>query len=128
MRPFAKQLVVVLVASWVVVGYPLYLWWGHDVLVAAAVGCAICTLNATAYAAIALWGMKRNSRTFMIVMFGGMGVRILIMLIFFFLALKLAKLHVFGLTLSMFLFYVVFQILEIRLFIGRPSDEDHANA
>ena len=128
MRSFAKQIVVILVASWGVSGYPLYLWGGMDVLIAAGVGCAICTLNATAGAGLALWGMGRDNRTFMMVIFGGMGIRLIIVLVSFLIALKLAELHVFSLTLSMFLFYVVFQILEIRLFTGRPSGDDRTNA
>ena len=67
--------------------------------------------------------MRRDNRTFMTVVFGGMGIRLIIVLIFFFVALKLVKLHVFSLTLSLFLFYVVFQILEIRFFVGRPPDK-----
>ena len=120
MRNFVKQIAAVLLVVWILGGYPIYLWKGTDVLIAAGIGCAICTLNALAGAWLALWGMRRDNRTFMTVVFGGMGIRLIIVLIFFFVALKLVKLHVFSLTLSLFLFYVVFQILEIRFFIGRP--------
>ena len=123
MRSFVKQIAIVLLVTWGLGGYPLYLWKGTDVLIAAGVGCAICTLNALAGAWLALWGMRRDNRTFMTVVFGGMGIRLIIVLIFFFVALKLVKLHVFSLTLSLFLFYVVFQILEIRFFVGRPPDK-----
>ncbi len=121
MSAFAKQVAAILLALWGLGGYPLYLWQGMDVLIAAGVGCAICILNATAGAWLALWGMQRDNWAFMTVVFGGTGVRLIIVLIFFFLALKLVKLHVFSLTLSLFFFYVVFQILEIRFFVGRLS-------
>ena len=123
MRNFVKQIAVVLLVAWVLGGYPLYLWKGTNVLIAAGVGCAICTLNALAGAWLAMWGMGRDNRTFMTVVFGGMGIRLIIVLIFFFVALKLVKLHVFSLTLSLFLFYVVFQILEIRFFVGCSPDK-----
>ncbi|MCE2434148.1 MAG: ATP synthase subunit I [Candidatus Latescibacteria bacterium] len=123
MRHFVKQIAVVLLVAWVLGGYPLYLWKGTNVLIAAGVGCAICTLNALAGAWLAMWGMGRDNRTFMTVVFGGMGIRLIIVLIFFFVALKLVKLHVFSLTLSLFLFYVVFQILEIRFFVGCSPDK-----
>ena len=123
MRNFVKQIGVVLLVAWVLGGYPLYLWQGTNVLIAAGVGCAICTLNALAGAWLAMWGMGRDNRTFMTVVFGGMGIRLIIVLIFFFVALKLVKLHVFSLTLSLFLFYVVFQILEIRFFVGCSPDK-----
>ena len=128
MNALVKQIALVLLASWVIGGYPLYLWGGREVLIGAGVGCAICSLNAFAGAGLAQWGMGRDHRTFMMAMFGGMGVRLIIVLISFFIALKLAKLHVFSLTLSMFLFYVVFQILEIRLLARRPSGEELPNA
>ncbi len=123
MRSFVKQIAIVLLGAWVLGGYPLYLWKGTNVLIAAGVGCAICTLNVIAGAWLAMWGLRRDNRTFMTVVFGGMGIRLIIVLIFFFVALKLVKLHVFSLTLSLFLFYVVFQILEIRFFVGRPPNK-----
>ena len=83
MSSFIKQIAVVLLVAWVLGGYPLYLWQGTNVLIAAGVGCAICTLNALAGAYLALWGMRRDNRTFMTVVFGGMGIRLIIVLIFF---------------------------------------------
>lgn len=126
MSAFVKQIAIVLLASWVLGGYPLYLWGGLDILIAAGVGCAICALNVTAGACLALWGLRRDNHTFTMVVFGGTGVRLIIVLLFFFLGLKLAKLHVFGLTLSLFFFFIVFQILEIRFFIGHSSDKANA--
>ena len=123
MIPFAKHVGLALVVIWAIGSYPLYALGGADMVKAAAFGCLICTVNALAGGALTLWGLTKEQKTFMIVLFGGMGIRLFIVLIFFFLALKLAELHVFSLTLSLFLFYVVFQILEIRLFTRRPSGE-----
>ena len=75
MRSFVKQIAAVLLVVWILGGYPIYLWKGTDVLIAAGIGCAICTLNALAGAWLALWGMRRDNRTFMTVVFGGMGIR-----------------------------------------------------
>ena len=123
MRSFAKQIAAILLVVWGLGGYPLYIWRGMDGLASAGVGCAICALNAIAGAWLALWGMRRDHRAFMRVVFGGMGVRLIIVLIFFFVALKLVKLHVFGLTLSLFFFYVVLQIVEIRFLVKQMSDK-----
>ena len=54
---------------------------------------------------------------------GARGFASLLYCFSFLLGLKLAKLHVFGLTLSLFFFFIVFQILEIRFFIGHSSDK-----
>jgi len=120
---FAGQAGLVLVVIWGIGSYPLYVCGGFDVVRSAVVGCLICTINGLVGGGLALWAMGKDHRTFMMVLFGGMGIRLVLVLIFFFLALKLAELHVFSLTLSLFLFYVVFQVLEIRLFIRRPSGE-----
>jgi hypothetical protein len=113
---FVKGILVLLVVSWCVCGYPLYLWKGPEWVLAAGVGCIICTVNALVGGGVALWGMNKSQTVFFAAVFGGMGVRVFLVITFFLIALKLAKLHVFGLTLSLFLFYVMFQILEIRFF------------
>lgn len=116
---FVKYMAVILAVVWGLGGYPLYVAKGSDWVIAAAVGCAICTANALVGGGLALWAMDKNQTTFLLAVFGGMGLRMLVVVAVFFAALKFGKLHTFGLTLSMFLFYVMLQILEVRLFAGR---------
>lgn len=106
---------------WVIGGYPLYLWGNKDLVVAAAAGCAICLLNALIGGGIGLWAKDKGHRTFMLAVFGGTGLRLGIVLILFLIGFKLVKLHLFGLTLSLFLFYILFQILEIQFLTGRSA-------
>jgi hypothetical protein len=124
---FVKTMGIILVVVCGVGVYPLYVWKGPDWVVAAAVGCAICTLNALVGGGVALWAMNKNHTTFFAAVFGGMGLRIFIVVTFFLIAVKVVKLHIYSLTLSMFLFYVIFQILEIRLF-ARCSSGDTQRA
>ena len=124
---FVKYMGIILVVVCGVGAYPLYVWKGSDWVVAAAVGCAICTVNALVGGGVALWAMDKKQTTFFAAVFGGMGLRLLVVVTLFSVAVKLVKLHSFSLTLSMFLFYVIFQILEIRLF-ARCSSGDTQRA
>ncbi len=118
---FAGHLGLITVLIWVVGGYPLYLWGGQDLLLAGVAGCVICAVNTLAGGGIAIWAKGKDQKTFLKAVFGGMGIRLFIVLILFFIVMKLVKLHLFGLTLSLFLFYIVFQILEVRFFVGSQS-------
>ena len=120
---FAKQLIVGTTILWVVVGYPMYVWGNSEILIASLVSCAICAVNALVGGWIALWAKGKDQATFLKAVFGGMGIRIFIVLILFFSIVKLAKLNVFSLTLSLFLFYVLFQILEIHFFVKKSSND-----
>lgn len=120
---YAKQLILGTTILWLVVGYPMYVWGNQEILIASLVSCAICAVNALVGGGIALWAKGKDQTTFLKAVFGGMGVRIFIVLILFFGIVKLAELNVFSLTLSLFLFYVLFQILEIRFFIGTSSSD-----
>jgi len=106
---------------WVMGGYPVFLWGGKEVLVAAGYGFGISFVNALLGGWISLWAIDKSHSIFMQAVFGGMAIRMFIVLCLFFITIKLVELHVFGLTLSLFLFYVVFQFIEIRFFAGRPS-------
>lgn len=120
---FAKQLVLGTVVLWLVIGYPLYTWGGSDLLMSAMVSCLICAVNALVGGWIAWWAKGKDQNTFLKAVFGGMTIRLFIVLILFFSVVKLAKLNVFSLTLSLFLFYILFQILEIRFFTKQSSGE-----
>lgn len=120
---FAKQLILGTIILWIVIGYPVYAWGSQDMLIASMVSCIICSVNALTGGGIALWAKGKDQSIFLKAVFGGMGIRLFIILILFFSALKLAKLHAFSLTLSLFLFYILFQILEIRFLTGQSSSD-----
>ena len=118
---FAKQLVIGTVVFWIIFGYPLYAWGNQDLLVASMVSCLICAVNALVGGWLAWWAKDKGQTTFLKAVFCGMTIRLFIVLILFFSIVKLAELNVFSLTLSLFLFYILFQILEIRFFASQSS-------
>jgi hypothetical protein len=120
---FVKQLIIGTLVFWLLVGYPLYVWGSQELLIASMVSCLICAVNALVGGGIAWWAKGKGQSTFLKAVFGGMGIRVFIVLVLFFSVVKLAKLHVFSLTLSLFLFYILFQFLEIRFFATQSSGD-----
>lgn len=118
---YLLRLCAVASLTWLIGGYPAFLWGGADVLIAAGYGFGISFVNALVGGWISLWALDKNHSIFMQAVFGGMAIRLVIVLSLFFITIKLVELHVFGLTLTLFLFYVLFQFTEIRFFARRPS-------
>ena len=58
---------------------------------------------------------------FLKTLLGGMALRMIAICVVFVLITKLTELPVIGLGLSLFLFYIIYQTLEIRFLTGRES-------
>lgn len=118
---FAKQVVAILIAAAILGGYPLYVYWGVEMVRAAAVGCGIGALNALAGGLSAIWSFDRPQSVFLKALLGGMVVRMLVVCVGLVLLIKFTALSVYGLVFSLFLSYLLFQILEIRFFVRRAA-------
>ncbi|MDE2889846.1 MAG: hypothetical protein OXR72_16710 [Gemmatimonadota bacterium] len=118
---FARQVGAVLIAAAILGGYPLYVYWGVDMVRAAAVGCGIGALNALAGGLSAIWSFDRPQPVFLKALLGGMVVRMLVICIGLVLLVKFTTLSVYGLVFSLFSSYLLFQILEIRFFVKRAA-------
>ena len=118
---FVKQVGLVLIGALVAGGIPLYAYADAAAVRAAAVGCGICTLNVLVSCLSISWAFEKPYPVFLKVLFGGMAVRLVAIGAIFYLLVGFTAIHVAGLTLSMVLFYVLFQILEIRFLIGHLS-------
>ena len=118
---FAKQVGAILIAAAILGGYPLYVYWGVEMVRAAAVGCGIGALNALAGGLSAIWSFDRPQSVFLKALLGGMVVRMLVVCVGLVLLIKFTALSVYGLVFSLFLSYLLFQILEIRFFVRRAA-------
>ncbi len=118
---FAGQVGIVLTAAAILGGYPLYVYWGVEMVRAAAVGCGIGALNALAGGLSAIWSFDRPQAVFLKALLGGMIVRMLVICVGLVLLIKFTALSVYGLVFSLFLSYLLFQILEIRYFVRRAA-------
>ena len=115
---FAKQVVLVLVGSLVLGGYPLYTYAQADVIWAVGVGCGVCTLNVIVGCISIFWTFEKPHGVFLKVLFGGMVLRLILIGLAIFILITLTNIHILGLVLSLFVFYFTFQVLEIRFLIG----------
>lgn len=118
---YARQVGAVLIAAAILGGYPLYVYWGVDMVRAAVVGCGIGALNALAGGLSAIWSFDRPQPVFLKALLGGMVVRMLAICVGLVLLIKFTALSVYGLVFSLFLSYLLFQILEIRFFVKRAA-------
>ncbi len=101
-----------------VAGALVYAFGTGDMLIAAAVGALLSTLNALAGFLAIEYAFDKSYTTFLKAVLGGMGVRMVVMLGALLALILLLRVHAVALTLSMLGFYLVYLILEI-VFIQR---------
>ena len=118
---FARQVGAVLITAAILGGYPLYVYWGVEMVRAAAIGCGIGALNALAGGLSAIWAFDRPQPVFLKAVLGGMVIRMLVICVGLVLLIKFTALSVYGLVFSLFASYLLFQILEIRFFVRRAA-------
>ncbi len=116
---FFKQIGITLGIAFVLLAYPVYARWGREVLLAAAIGCGISTVNVLIGGASALWAFDKPQPVFLKTLLGGMALRMIAICVTFVLIVRLTEVSVLGLGLSLFLFYIIYQTLEIRFLTGR---------
>ena len=116
-RLFVRQILVVLGVGCVMAAYPLYTYPDPRLAFAVAVGAAICTANVLVGCFSAVWAFDRSDAAFFKALFGGMLARMAGIGVAFVVLIKFTDLHVSALTLSLFFFYVLFQVLEIRFLV-----------
>ncbi|MEE2754277.1 MAG: hypothetical protein VX910_09860 [Candidatus Latescibacterota bacterium] len=123
---FLKQVGVILLAFGGVGGYAVYQWWGVEMVQAAAVGCAVSSLNVLAGCGSAVWAFDKPQTVFLKAVLGGLTLRMMLIGATLFALLKFTDLSARGLTLSLFFFYLVYQILEVR-FLVRHNAARHVS-
>ena len=124
---FLKQVGVTLLAFGGIGGYAVYQWWGVEMVQAAATGCAVSILNVLAGCGSAVWAFDRPQTVFLKTVLGGLTLRMMLIGAILFALLKFTDLSSTGLTLSLFFFYLVYQILEVR-FLVRYNAARHVSS
>ena len=121
-KGFAKQVALVLAAGIVLGGYPIYSAWGGPALIGALAGCAISTANVIAGVVSIVWAIDKPQPVFLKVILGGMAARMSAIFAVLVALVKLTDLSVYPMVSSMFGFYLVFQVLELRFVVSRGQD------
>lgn len=115
---FPTQVLAALIICAAIAAYPLVRFCSGEVILAAAVGAFLSTVNVLlGYVAIE-YSFGKSYSTFLKMVLGGMGVRMAVLLAALVILIKLFDLHAVALTVSMLTFYLIYLVLEI-LFIQR---------
>lgn len=105
----------------VVSAYPIMQWGTPEVLWALVAGAVLSTLNVIAGVLAIEYAFSRSYTTFLKVVLGGMGVRLLVLLGMMLLLILVVRMHTVALTVSLLGFYAVYLVLEVT-FIQRKFD------
>lgn len=98
----------------VAAGYPLWRNGSGEVIIAFLVGAGLSTLNVLAGYVALDYGFGREESTFMKVVLGGMGIRMVVMLGSLVGLIKYADLPIIPLTVSLLASYSLYLIIEVR--------------
>jgi hypothetical protein len=110
---FPGQVGAVLVASVIVLAYPLWQMDSREIVTAVATGAVMATVNALAGYRALRYAQGKSYTKFLKVVLGGTGIRMAVLLGALVALIKLAGMHPVALTVSLLGYYAVFLVLEI---------------
>lgn len=113
---FPRQVALVVLVAAAVMVYPLVRFASPAVAIGVVAGAALSTLNALLGYVSIEYGFGKSYSTFLKVVVGGMGIRMLFMLGLMLVLILVFHVQALPLTLSMLGFYLVYLVMEI-LFI-----------
>lgn len=119
---FVRKLGIVLVIGLVIIGLVVHRWLGMDALEGVLVGCLISTINVIVGVISIDWAFDKPQATFLKAILGGMAARMAAIFAALVMVVSWTDLQVFPLVGSMFGFYIVFQVLELRFVTQRTTD------
>jgi len=112
-QQFLLQAASVVIIIGVAGSYPLLAFGSKEVVIAAVIGCLMSVLNALAGSITLEYALDKSYSTFFKVVFGGMLIRMVILLGTLYLLIAAFGIQKIALTVSLLGFYMVFLILEV---------------
>ena len=110
---FVKLLLAVSLITFILAAYPVSVYASSAQIYSFAFGFLISFFNALLGYYLSVRAFGKSVKSFMVMIFGGMGIRLLIVVIFLVLILQFTSLDSLSLTGSVFFFYTLFISLEI---------------
>lgn len=110
---FVKLLLIVSLITFILAAYPVYVYASRVQIYSFALGFLLSLFNALIGYSMSVKAFGRSVKSFMVMVFGGMGIRLLIVIIFLVLILQFTSMDALSLTGSVFFFYTLFISLEI---------------
>ncbi len=115
---FPKHIFFATLAVGFVASYPMYLWADRDVVVGVITGGLISLVNVLIGYISVEFAFDKSNATFLKVVLGGIGVRLLLIAVTLILLIKVFDLHLYSLISSMLFFYFLYITFEI-VFINK---------
>lgn len=112
-KSFFKKIFWILIISIVIASYPLAVFSNSEIIIATAVGAILSTANIIAGYFSIEYAFNKSMTRFLKTILGGMGIRMLVLLLAMLFVIQVIKLHVLAFTISLFIYYVIFLVLEI---------------
>ena len=111
---FIKQLIIAGLIAIVIASYPVYAYANKIQTYSIIAGYIIGVINALAGFKLNEIAFKKPVKMFMVIVFGGMGIRMMFIAISIVILLYIAKFDEVTLVASVFFFYILFIALEIN--------------
>jgi hypothetical protein len=115
-KSFIRNVLIASLVFFLLASYPIFKYLSQVQIYSIACGYFVSLLNALIGYKLNRMALKSPVKSFMALVFGGMGIRILISAILLVIFLVIAKLDEISLIGSAFFFYIVFVTLEIYYF------------
>lgn len=109
--------VIVLVISF----YPVYMYLSPEQVKSIIFGYLLSLLNILIGYSLISNAFEKKTKSFMIIVFGGMGVRMLLVAVMLLILLYIVLLEPVSLVSSVFFFYFLFTSIEIKFLYGKSS-------
>jgi hypothetical protein len=110
---FPLQIILSLIITFFVAIYPLTHYFTCEVIISVLFGCAISLISAFTGYGLTLYSFDKSNRVFFKSVIGGLTLRIIFIGLSIFLLIKIFKINMYGLVVSLFFYYFLFLILEI---------------
>jgi hypothetical protein len=110
---FLKVIAVYSLITFIIAAYPLYKYTSGVQLYSIISGFVISLLNALLGFKLNVTAFEKSMKSFMVLVFGGLGIRVIIVILFLVILLQFSLFEPFSLIASVFFFYILFISIEI---------------
>jgi len=111
---FIKNILTASLIAVLISVYPVYIYCTKVQVHSVITGYLISLMNAMIGYGMNEMALKKSAKSFMAIVFGGMGIRIILAGIFLLIAIEFTNLNSVFLVSSVFVFYIIFMSLEIH--------------
>lgn len=118
---FYRQIIISSLIVFLIAIYPVSVYASNIQFYSVIAGYVIGLLNAIAGYNLNVLALNKSVKSFMVIVFGGMGVRMIIIAILILILLYFVKLDEISLVSSVFFFYILFVIIELIFLNKRQS-------